>query len=409
MVSVKFPRSLRSLNSRNYRLFFSGQWLSLVGNWMTITTTAWLGYELSNSAFVLGMLGFASQLPTLLLAPFAGLLGDRFPRRTLMVALSLLAMAQSFTLLVVTHTGAVTVGWLLVLSVVRGLINSVEFPTRQSFVVEMIDDRKDLPNAIGLNSSMFNLARLLGPTLAGLAIVRLGPAACYLIDTISYLPVIACFLAMRPRPRAPRAGPQLRPLESLRAGWRYAAGTASVRAPLLLVATVAMFGFAGSMLAPVFARDVFAGDAGTLGFMFTSVGGGALLAAIVLSNLPSVSLLARWITRGGLFIAIGLIGLALSPTLAWAYASLAMTGFGTVFSMAGSNTLIQSFIEDDKRGRIMGLFVMAVSMGPIGSAILGFTTEHAIGARWTVLGCAVLVTVAALRFRHVMRNRPTVV
>lgn len=406
---MNFPRSLRALNSRNYRLFFSGQWLSLVGNWMTFTTTAWLGYELSNSAFVLGMLGFASQIPTLLLAPFAGMLGDRFPRRTLLVGLTVAAMLQSLTLLVVTATGVVTVEWLLVLSVVRGLINSVEFPTRQAFVVEMIDDRQDLPNAIGLNSGMFNLARLLGPSLAGLAIVKLGPAACYLLDTVSYLPVLGCFLAMRPRPRAPSVGPELHPLESLRIGWRYAVRSPAVRSPLILVSTIAMFGFAGSMLAPVFARDVFAGNARTLGFMFTSVGGGALLAAVILSMLSSVHKLTRWITRGGLFIALGLIGLGLSPNLPCAFASLAVTGFGTVFSMAGSNTLIQAFVEDDKRGRIMGLFVMAVSMGPIGSAILGFTAEHAIGPRWTVLGCSVLVTAAALRFRHVMKTRPAIV
>ncbi|MFH1499068.1 MAG: MFS transporter [Verrucomicrobiota bacterium] len=405
---MNFPNSLRALNSRNYRLFFSGQSLSLIGNWMTITTTAWLGYELSNSAFVLGLLGFASQIPTLLLSPFTGLLGDRFERRRLLVMLAALAMLQSLTLAVITHTGVVTVGWLLALAVVQGLINSVEFPTRQSFVIEMIDDRKDLPNAIGLNSSMFNLARLLGPSLAGLALVNLGAAACYAIDTFTYLPVIGCLLAMRPRPRPARSGPVPAPLALLRAGWGYAIRTPSVRAPLILVSTIAMFGFAGNMLAPVFARDVFHGDAGTLGWMFASVGGGALVAALVLSNLPSVRQLARWITRGGLFIAAGLIGLGLSPNLPCALASLAVTGLGTVFAMAGSNTLIQSFVEDDKRGRIMGLFVMAVSMGPVGSALVGYAAEHAAGPRWTVLGCSLLVIAAALRFRHVMKTRPTV-
>lgn len=405
---MNFPSSLRALNSRNYRLFFSGQSLSLVGNWMTITTTAWLGYELSNSAFVLGLLGFASQIPSLVLAPFTGLLGDRFDRRALLVGLTILAMLQSLTLALITHTGVVTVGWLLALAAVQGLINSVEFPTRQSFVIEMIDNRKDLPNAIGLNSSMFNLARLLGPSIAGLALVKLGAAACYAIDTVTYLPVIGCFLAMRPRPRTALAGPASPPLAQLRAGWSYAIRTPSVRAPLILVSTTAMFGFAGNMLAPVFARDVFHGDAGTLGWMFASVGAGALVAAVVLSNLPSVAKLARWITRGAVLIAVGLIGLGLSPNLPCALASMAITGLGTVFAMAGSNTLIQSFVEDDKRGRIMGLFVMAISMGPIGSAIVGYTAEHAIGPRWTVLGCSLLVIAAALRFRHVMKNRPTV-
>ncbi len=408
VLSVTFPSSLRALNSRNYRLFFSGQSLSLIGNWMTITTTAWLGYELSNSAFVLGMLGFCSMFPSLVLAPFTGLLGDRFDRRKLLTGLVILAALQSLSLTVITYTGVVSVGWLMGLAIVQGLINSVEFPTRQAYVVELIDERKDLPNAIGLNSSMFNLARLLGPSLAGLALVKFGPATCYAIDTLTYLPVIGCFLAMHPRARAVRTGPKPKQIELLRDGWNYAIRTPSVRAPLILVATTAMFGFAGSTLAPVFARDVFDGNAGTLGWMFASVGSGALLAAVMLSNLPSVNKLARWITRGGLFIALGLIGLGLSPNLPCALASLAVTGFGTVFSMAGSNTLIQSFVEDDKRGRIMGLFVMAIGMGPIGSAIIGWLAEHTVGPRWTVLLCSVLVTAAALRFRHVMKTRPTV-
>jgi MFS family permease len=405
---VTFPRSLRALNSRNYRLFFSGQSLSLIGNWMTVTTTAWLGYELSNSAFVLGLLGFVGMIPSLIFAPFTGLLGDRFDRKSLLVLLVVLAMLQSLTLAIITYTGVVTVPWLLVLGLVQGLINSVEFPTRQTFVVEMIDDRKDLPNAIGLNSGMFNLARLLGPSLAGLALIKLGPAACYGIDTLTYLPVIGCFLAMRPRPRPPFAGPPASPVERLRAGWHYAANTPAVRAPLILVATTAMFGFAGSMLAPVFARDVFGGNAGTLGFLFAAVGAGALVGAGLLSNLTAVDKLARWITRGGLFIALGLTALGLSPSLHWALASLAITGFGTVLSMAGSNTLIQAMVEDDKRSRIMGLFVMAISMGPIGSLLLGFIAEHLVGPRWTVVVCAALVTAAALRFRHVMKHLPTV-
>lgn len=406
--TVNFPAPLRALNSRNYRLFFGGQTLSLIGNWMTITTTAWLGYELSDSAFVLGMLGFASQFPSLVLAPFMGLLGDRFDRRRLLVGLTVLAMLQSAALATTTYTGVVNVTWLIVLAAFQGLINSVEFPTRQSFVIEMIDDRKDLPNAIGLNSSMFNLARLLGPSLAGLALVKFGATTCYVIDTVSYLPVIGCFLAMRPRPKAPRKETAGSPLAQLRAGWSYAIRTPSVRAPLILVATTAMFGFAGNMLAPVFARDVFHGDAGALGFMFAAIGGGALVSAVVLSNLSSVAKLARWITRGALLIAAGLVGLGLSPSLPFALASLAVTGLGTVFAMAGSNTLIQAFVEDDKRGRIMGLFVMAISMGPIGSAIIGYTAEHLIGPRWTVIACSVLVVAAALRFRHVMKHRPTV-
>jgi len=401
---VKFPHFLRALQSRNYRLFFLGQGVSLTGNWMTLTASAWLVYELSGSPFVVGLLAFANQIPVLLLAPFAGVLSDRLNRHRLIIGLQSLCLFQSAVLAAVTLSGHITVPWLLALSTLRGLINAAEFPTRQTFVIELVAKKDDLGNAIALNSSMFNLARLVGPSLAGIVIVSGGPGFCYLLDAISYAPVLAGLLMMKLPAHIPRTD-RRHPLMELQAGFRYVAGNAILRAPLLLIPVMASVGFAASTLAPVFARDIFESDARTLGFMYGAVGAGALCSAYFLSVRTHALGLAQWVARGALLVGAGQVGFAISPTLAPALLCLAATGVGTVLVMAGSNTLVQTQVDDDKRGRVMGLFTMGQGMFPVGSLLIG-SLATATGVRVAVCVAAGICLIAAGVFGHATRALP---
>lgn len=392
---MNLPHFLRALRARNYRLFFLGQAASLTGNWMTLTASAWLAYELSGSPFVVGLLAFASHIPVLLLAPLAGVLGDRLDRHKLILGLQALCLVQSAALAFVTYSGHLSVPWLLALTACRGLINAAEFPTRQSFLVELVGRKEDLSNAIALNSSLFNLARLAGPSVAGLVIVTGGAGLCYVLDAASYLPIIASLLLMKLSARAKRADKR-HPLAELAAGFRYAARTVSLRAPLLLVPVMASAGFAASTLAPVFARDVFASDARTLGFMYGAVGAGALGSAYFLSVRTHATGLIRWVTRGAWLVGLGQAGFAVSGALPLALLSLAATGVGTVLVMAGANTWVQAHVDDDKRGRVMGLFTMGQGMFPVGSLLTGLlaaaTSERiAVGTAAAVCLGAALV------------------
>lgn len=399
---VTFPNFLRALRSRNYRLFFLGQGVSLTGNWMTTTASAWLAYELSGSPFVVGLLAFTSHIPVLLFSSVAGVWCDRLNRHRLIIILQVLCFLLAGFLAAITLTGHVSVTWLLVLSTVRGLINAVEFPTRQAFIVELIDAKKDLGNAIALNSTLFNLARLIGPSVAGLVIVTGGAGGCYALDALSYVPILISLTLISLPPRAVAAA-STRPWEALRAGWRYAAGSPALRAPLLLVAVMSMVAFSAATLAPVFARDVFHRDARTLGLMFAAVGVGALGSALFLGSRSSAAGLTRWVARGAVMVGAGQASFAASPWLPLALFSLTVTGAGIVLTMAGSNTLIQAHVDDDKRGRVMGLFSMGQGMFPIGSLLVGLGAS-ALGPRPAVMASAIICLIAALIFGRSTRR-----
>jgi MFS family permease len=400
---VTFPHFLRALNSRNYRLFFAGQAVSLVGNWMSTTAIAWLAYELSGSAFVLGLLLFASQVPILLLGPVAGVWSDRTNRRGLLFAANAGCAAQATVLAIVTLTGHATVQWLLALALMRGLLNAVEFPSRQSFLVEMVGLRTDLPNAIALNSSLFNVARLIGPTLAGFLIVARGPAACFVVDAVSYVAILASLVAMRlPRRKVTRA--LAHPIAELRAGVRYVVRMPALRASLFMVAATAFVGFASSVLAPVFARDVFHGDARVLGHFYSAMGAGALLSAAFLSTRASAAGLGRWISRGAAVLVLGMTGYALSTSLWFSFVCMVLNGMGAVLVMAGNNTLLQAHVDDDKRGRVMGLFSMCQGMFPLGSLAAG-AIANAAGPRLAVGLCAAIMAVTAWAFSRSAAGR----
>jgi MFS family permease len=397
-----FPSFLRALNSRNYRLFFAGQSVSLVGNWMNTTASAWLAYELSHSAFIVGLVPFANQIPLLMLAPAGGVLGDRRDRCALLVGFQVVCTLRSNGLAIVTLTGQVTVAVLVVLAALRGLVNAVEFPTRQSFIVELVERKDDLPNAIALNSSMFNLARLVGPTIAGVLIVVAGPGLCYVLDAISFLPIIASLLAMRLPARVARTV-AAHPLEELRAGWRYAKATLVLRAPLLMVPMLSLTGLAASVLAPVYARDIFHRDARTLGVMLSAMGLGALASALFLGTRTSAVGLTRWVARGAALIALAQIGYAVSGWLPFSLLCLVANGTGTVLVLAGCNTLIQAQVDDDKRGRIMGLFAMGQGMFPVGSLIVGSLAQM-VGARFAMAACALMTLATAAIYARYTRS-----
>lgn len=393
---VKPLSLLRSFRSRNYRLFFFGQSISLIGGWMATTASMWLAYRLTDDPFYVGAVGFCSQIPLLFMAPFTSVIGDRVNRRRLLVGLQICSLIQMATLATVVFTGVVTVQIMMALALVQGVINAFEFPVRQSFVVEMVNDKADLPNALALNSSMFNIARLIGPTLAGLFIELWGEAVCYAINAVSYTAVIYSLLKMQLRPWVPRLV-KTRPWEDFCAGLRYVKNDGSLMRPLLLVAIVAFAGFGAHTLAPVVARTLFEGEASLLGRFYSIVGIGALISAVIMGTRSSPSVLRPWVVRGTFCGTAGTLIVGLSSVLWLTYVGYFVCGLAVVLVMVGCNTLIQSRVDDDKRSRVMGLFVMATGIAPIGQFFTGLAAS-AWGTRTALILCTVILAGAALAY-----------
>jgi MFS family permease len=404
-----FLRSLgRALRHRNYRLFFSGQSISLIGTWLTRVATSWLVYRLTGSALLLGILGFAGQIPTFLLAPLAGVLVDRWDRYRVLVVTQVLAMVQSGLLAALALAGVINVWHVLALSVFQGFINAFDMPARQSLVVQMVEDREDLPNAIALNSSMVNSARLLGPAIAGLLIVAVGEGWCFFIDALSYLAVIASLLLMRitPRPKATSPG---RVFQQMKDGFLYAVRFAPIRALLLLLAVVGLMGMPYTVLLPVIAREVLGGGAGTLGALTSAAGLGALAGALYLASRTSVLGLGRVIVGSAAAFGVGLVGFSRVGVLWLALPLLLLAGGGMMLQMAASNTILQTIVDEDKRGRVMSLFAMAVfGTVPFGSLLAG-ALAHRLGAENTILiGGVACIVAAGVFFRALPELRRAV-
>jgi MFS family permease len=382
---------VRALRHRNYRLFFCGQTVSLVGTWMTRIATSWLVYRLTRSALLLGLVGFAGQIPSFLLAPFAGVLVDRWNRHRLLVATQVLAMLQSAALAALALAGVINIWHVLALSLFQGVINAFDMPARQAFVVEMVEKREDLPNAIALNSSMVNAARLLGPSIGGVVIAAVGEGWCFFGDAVSYLAVIASLLLMRIAPRPRRETGKKRVLPELREGWTYVAGSPPIRTVLLLLALVSLVGMPYTVLMPVFASTVLHGGPHTLGFLMAATGVGALLGAVFLASRKTVLGLGKIIPAAAGLFGAGLIGFSLSRVLWVSLLLLLFTGIGFMVQMASSNTLLQTLVEDDKRGRVMSFYTMSImGVTPFGSLLAG-GLAHRLGTPHTLflggLGC----------------------
>lgn len=371
---------LRAFRYRNYRLFFGGQIVSLTGTWITITATSWLVYRLTGSALLLGVVGFASQIPSFLLTPFAGIFIDRWNRHRLLVATQTASMVISFVLAALTLSNTISIPWLMVVSVFQGIVNAFDMPTRQAFVVTLVEDKRDLGNAIALNSSMFNAARLVGPSVAGAIIAMSSEGWCYLLDGVSYLSVIAALLAMRVPATVRHAAHHESPLAQFQEGWRYAWSSRPIRSVLLLVGLICLVGVPYTVLMPVFAAEVLGGGAHTLGFLMTATGGGALLGALWLASRRTIAGLARNIPIAGVIFSCGLMAFAFSRTLWLSIVLLVVAGFGFIVLVASGNTLVQTVVEDAKRGRVMAFFLMAYfGTTPFGSLVAGAVSAR-IGA-----------------------------
>jgi MFS family permease len=387
----------RALRHRNFRLFFGGQTISLIGTWMTRVATAWLVYRLTHSALLLGTVSFAGQIPTFLFAPFAGVWVDRLNRRQVLVWTQALSMVQSLALAALTLSGHITVHWILILSVTQGIINAVDMPGRQSFLVQMVEDRRDLGNAIAINSSMVNVARLIGPSLAGMLIAATSEGYCFLVDGISYIAVIASLLAMHVS-ASPTRRVATSMWQELHEGWTYVSGFIPIRIILSLFALVSLMGMPFVVLMPIFAARVLHGGPHTLGFLMGAMGVGALTSALSLAARKSVRGLVRMIPIAALVFGVGLIGFGLSHNFWLSMVMVLIAGMGMMQGMAASNTIIQTIVSEDKRGRVMSYYTMAfMGMAPFGSLLAG-SMANAVGAPWTVVFNGAVVVLGAAWF-----------
>ena len=395
--SRDYSHAWRALRHRNFRLFFGGQSISLIGTWMTRIATAWLVYRLTKSSLLLGTVSFAGQIPTFLLAPFAGVLVDRMDRRKVLIWTQVLAMVQSLALAVLTLTKVINIHEVLWLSVFQGVINAFDMPGRQAFMVQMVEDRGDLSNAIAINSSMVNLARLIGPSLAGLVIAATNEGWCFLIDGVSYIAVIASLLMMQVQVAAmKRATTSM--LDQLKEGWTYVSGFAPIRTILLLFALLSLMGMPFVVLMPIFAAQVLHGGAHTLGFLMGALGVGALTSALSLVLRKSVRGLLKMIPIAAAVFGVGLVGFGLSHVQWLSMLLMLVTGFGMMQGLTVSNTIIQTLVPEDKRGRVMSYYTVAfVGMAPFGSLMAG-ALGHSIGSPRTVMISGMACVVGAVWF-----------
>jgi len=399
----RFAHAWRALRHRNFRLFVEGQSVSLIGTWMTRVATSWLVYRLTGSALLLGLVGFAGQIPTFLLAPFAGVLVDRTNRRTLLIWTQALAAVQSLALAALTIAKIVTIYEILGLAVLQGLINAFDMPVRQSFLIQMVEDKQDLGNAIALNSSMVNLARLIGPALAGIIIGAVGEGYCFLIDGVSYLAVIVSLFLMRITVAPPKRQTTSM-LQQLSEGWTYVRGFSPIRTILLLFAVISLTGMPYLVLMPIFASKVLHGGPHTLGWLMGASGVGALASALLLALKKSVRGLTSAIRTAAYLFGASLILFGLSRNLWLSMLLMMLTGFGMMQGLASSNTVIQTLVPETMRGRVMSYYTVAfVGMAPFGSLLAG-GLAHAFGAPHAVMITGACCLVGAVWFSTQLKS-----
>ncbi|MGO9114093.1 MAG: MFS transporter [Thermoguttaceae bacterium] len=386
-----------ALKYRNFRLFFLGQSISLIGTWMQQTAMLWLVHRLTDSPLMLGLVGFCSQIPSFFLAPVAGVFTDRWNLRRTILTTQSLAMCQASILAVLTLTSTVAVWHVFALGVLMGIINAFDVPARQAFLIQMVEGRENLGNAIGLNSSMFNGARLLGPAIAGFVIAAKGEGDCFLLNGLSYLAVLASLLAMR-LPKKAVARSVMNVHNELTEGFRYAFGFSPIRDILLLLAVVNMAAMPLTVLMPVFATSVLEGGPKTNGALTAAQGLGALVGALSLASRKSVLGLGRQIAWAGCLFGLGLIAFSLSAALWLSMLLLMACGFFVMTETASSNTILQTIVDDDKRGRVMSFYSMAfLGMAPLGSLLAGTLSSRFGVAMVTQLAGATCIA-ASLAF-----------
>lgn len=401
---------LRALRHRNYRLFFSGQTVSTVGTWMQTIAMNWLVYKLTDSAFMLGALNFFNHVPGFLLGPVAGVVADRYNRHKILIITQSLAMVQAALLAILVLTGKIAVWHLLGLGFALGCINAFDLTARQAFVVDMVEERSDLPNAIALNSIILSGSKLVGPSMAGILIALVGEGVCFLINAVSFIPVLAALLAMRVQ--APVNGIKTgnSPWREMHEGYLYAYRFPPICYTVLLLGLVNLTGTAYVALMPIFAHNIFTGDSHTLGLLMAVTGLGAICGAAFLASRISPAGLEKLIPRAVALLGITLLVFSQTNVLFVGLITLFFTGLGSMVHIAASSTLMQSLVEEDKRGRIMSLYSMSFGMTPFGNLLAGIMASY-IGAAATVgiggLLCVVGAMLYVSRLREIERYTKT--
>jgi MFS family permease len=395
----KLPSMFRALRHRNYRLFFVGQGTSLIGTWLQTTAMSWLVYRLTGSAFLLGVVGFCSQLPLLLLSPFAGVLSDRWKRRTILRVTQSMALLQASIIAALVLTKVVQPWHIIILSLFLGVVNSFDIPARQSFMMEMVEDKNDLSNAISLNSALVNSARLIGPAIAGILIALVGEGACFTLNALSFIAVISALSMMKVKER-PAHPKNKKILTELKEGYKYVSGFRPIRSILLNMSLATLIGLPYATLMPIFAKNIFHGGPHTMGFLISSIGAGALCGAFYLASRKSVLGLGRHIYIAEAVFGAALIVFSFTTIVPLAMCVLFFAGAGMVSMIAASNTILQTISDEDKRGRVMSFYAIAAGVSTFGNLIYG-SLAAAIGApRALTIGGSLMILGALLFARE---------
>jgi MFS family permease len=409
-VSTRLPAvstRFRAMQHRNFQLFIAGQLISLIGTWMQTTAQLWLVYKLTGSAALLGVFGFASQVPMLFLSSIGGYVGDRYDRQRSVIATQTASMILAFVLAVLTLTHMIREWEVIVIAFLVGIVNAFDVPIRQAFFVQMVG-KEDLPNAIALNSSIFNGARVVGPAIAGFAIARIGEGWCFFLNGLSFAAVIVALLMMR-NVRTEAKPSEDSPFKSFMQGFRFAMSDLPIRSALLLLSVLSLFGLQYSVFLPIYANDILKGGARTLGLLMSFAGVGAVLGALQFAARTHYRGLARWISATSMTCAIALLVFSQAKVFWLCTTVLFVVGFAATSQMAATNTLIQNRVPDDLRSRVMAVYAtMFMGVQPVGSLIAGGIAKR-IGAPYTlsVLGLLVLVGSLIFLFRVVMKLKQT--
>lgn len=398
------PATLRALRHRNFQLFFSGQLISLVGTWMQTIAESWLVYRLTGSSLLLGTVGFCSQIPVFLVAPLGGIVADRYNRQRVVIATQVCSMVLAGIYAALTLSHRIQIWQIFVLAALLGVVNAFDIPGRQTFLMDMVG-REDLMNAIALNSSMFNGARIIGPAIAGVLVAKIGEGWCFFANSVSYIAVIAGLLMMRVSKPAPRAI-AASPFEHIREGFRFVQHTAPIRLILLLLGLVSLVAMPYVVLMPIFADRVLHGGARGLGILMGATGVGALLGALTLASRTGVRGLGKWVAYSCGGFGVFLVLFSMSRTFWLSTALLVPVGFCMMFQMSSSNTLIQVMSPDELRGRVLAVYsMMFMGMAPMGALLGGALADH-LGAPVTVaMGAVAAIGGAAIFGRNLPKVR----
>jgi MFS family permease len=395
--SSKFKTIFRSLQYRNYKLFFSGQSISLIGTWMQRIAMPWLVYHLTGSAFLLGLVSFAGQIPTFLLAPLGGVVTDKFSKYRVLLITQIISLIQALILAVLALTGMIQIWQIVVLSIILGCVNAFDVPSRHSFVIEMVEKKEHLGNAIALNSMIFNGARLIGPSIAGMMLATTGEGVCFLINAISYVFVVISLLLMHVQKKEVIRKPG-NIFDEMKEGFNYTFGFAPIKHLLILLGVVSLMGSSYQVLMPVFAKEILHGNSSTFGFLMGAAGLGALAGAVFLASRETVLKLGRIIPAAAAIFGVGLIALSMTKYLPVSLLLMIIIGLGLMLHTASSNTILQTITDDDKRGRVMSFYSLAImGTAPFGSLLAG-SLAKIVGTPVTILVGGISCIIGAFFF-----------